>query len=405
MTDWPGAFDGEFALHPLASHISSEATSLGGNIMMARWTRRQWLAAAGSLALTPAVFADAATDSTRLLLETEFKKHGLQALLCGVWRGEENVSTTVLGNSMTGVPATADMHFRVGGVTLTSVCVLLLQFVDRGLVKLDDPLSKWFPNLPKADQVTLQMLGNSTSGYADYVPAESFQKASEADPFRQWTAQELIAIGMESPMLYAPGQGWNYAHTNFVILGEVLKKVGGKSMAALLNENLIRPLGLQQTKYITTPQIPSPVLHAFTAERGTYEESTFWNPSWTSHTGLMISTLGDLGVLANAIGKGTLLSEASRKELTAPTTVGLGINQPNLYYALGIGMMNGWLVQNPRFGGYNLIFAYLPAKQLSVVISTTMGPKCSPDVAYATTVFKELVKELTPDTLIPDVVK
>ena len=90
----------------------------------------------------------------------------------------------------------------------------------------------------------------------------------------------------------------------------------------------------------------------------------------------MISTLGDLGVLANAIGKGTLLSEASRKELTAPTTVGLGINQTNLYYALGIGMMNGWLVQNPRFGGYNLIFAYLPAKQLSVVISTTMGPKC-----------------------------
>lgn len=369
------------------------------------WTRREWLTTAGALVCARSAWADSGLSAEQNLLEAQFKKHHLKSLLCGIWRGEENILATALGSSMTGVPANAAMHFRVGGVTLTSVCVLLLQFVDRGLVKLSDPLAKWFPHLPKADQVTLRMLANSTSGYADYVLDESFQKASDADPFRQWTAQELIAIGMQSPMLYAPGQGWNYAHTNFVILGEVLKQVGGQSMAAMLDENLIRPLDLQETKYITTPQIPSPVLHAFTAERGTYEESTFWNPSWTSHTGLMISTLGDLGVLANAIGTGVMLSPKSRKELTAPTTVGLGINKPNLYYAMGIGVMNGWLVQNPKFGGYNVIFAHLPEKQLSVVVSTTMGPKCSPEVAYATTVFKELVRELTPDALIPDVVK
>jgi CubicO group peptidase (beta-lactamase class C family) len=237
------------------------------------------------------------------------------------------------------------------------------------------------------------------------VPDDTFVDAVVKDPFRPWKPQELIEIGMSTPLLYEPGTGWNYSHTNFVILGEVLQQIGGKPIARLLDENLMKPLGLKETVYPTTPEIASPVLHAFTSERGQYEDSTYWNPSWTSHSGLMVSTLGDLGVLARALGSGQLLSENSRKEFVAPTTVGLGINQPNLYYGLGIIMMNGWMVQNPRFGGYNVIFAHLPTEKLSIVISTTMGPKCSPDVAYSTTIFKDVVKLLTPETPIPEVVK
>ncbi|CAE7843589.1 unnamed protein product, partial [Symbiodinium microadriaticum] len=174
-------------------------------------------------------------------------------------------------------------------------------------------------------------------------------------------------------------------------------------MAKLIEENITRPLGLKQTVYCDTPQIPRPVLHAFTTERGKYEESTFWNPSWTSHSGLMISTLGDMGTLAAAIGAGKLLKKETRAEMTAPTTVGLGINQENLYYAMGIGVMDDWLVQNPRFGGYTVLFANLPEEDLTVIVANTLGPKASPDIAYATLIFKEIVKRLTPQHLIPEI--
>ncbi|MCC9609266.1 beta-lactamase family protein [Blastopirellula sp. JC732] len=374
--------------------------------MNGRWTRREWLAVAGALAYSPTLFADkpANADLTQLL-QTEFKKHGLAALLCGVWRGEENVLSLALGDTMTGVPATTAMHFRTGGVTLSSVSYLLLQLVDQGVLKLDDPIGKWLPDLQKSNEVTLRMLANCTAGYYDYVLSDKFEKDCLDNPFRQWTPQELIAISMAEPMLYQPNKGWNYSHTNFVILGEAIQKATGKPLGELLDKNLIKPLGLKGTKYITTPEIPSPVLHAFTAERGIYEDATFWNPSWTSHSGQMISTLGDLGTLANAIGTGKLLSKEGRKELTAPTAVGLGMNTENLYYGLGIVCANGWLFQNPKFNGYNLAFGYLPEQKLSVVISSIMGPKCAPDTAYATAVFKEVVKTLAPNHLLPDVLK
>jgi D-alanyl-D-alanine carboxypeptidase len=348
---------------------------------------------------TPVVF-----DETSLVdfLRKERTKHGLAALLCGVWHDEDELLTVALGNSMTDEPATREMHLRVGGVTLTCVCTMLLRLVDERRVSLDDRLSRWYPKLPQADAVTLRMLANCTSGYPDYVASQTFIDQFYKDPFRQWRAQELIDFGLATPLLYKPGTGWNYSHTNFVILGEVLQKVGGMPMAALLTRHICQPLGLKETEYPATATMRFPVLHAFSSERGIYEDSTYWSPSWTSYSGQMTSTLGDLGVLARTIGSGSLLSEKSRTEQIAPTTVGLGRNRADHYYGMGIILLNGWMVQNPRFGGFNLIFAHLPARQLSIVIATTLGPKTAPDPAYSTLIFREIVNRLVPDTPIPE---
>jgi hypothetical protein len=85
------------------------------------------------------------------------------------------------------------------------------------------------------------------------------------------------------------------------------------------------PLGMRGTQSHQTAVIPEPVLHAYTKERGTYEESTFWNPSWTLAKGsVMITDIYDLATSARAIGKGELVSEKSHKEQVAPSLVGLG---------------------------------------------------------------------------------
>jgi len=61
------------------------------------------------------------------------------------------------------------MHFRIGSIAIPYVIDLLLQLQDRGRLSLDDPVSNWLPDLPNADRVTLRMLANSTSGYADWI--------------------------------------------------------------------------------------------------------------------------------------------------------------------------------------------------------------------------------------------
>ena len=96
-------------------------------------------------------------------------KQDVKAVIVRVTIDGQEIVTEALGESMTGVPATTDMHFRNGAVAISYVSTLLLRLVDQKVVTLDDPLATWMPDLPDADQVTLHMLANLTAGYPDFV--------------------------------------------------------------------------------------------------------------------------------------------------------------------------------------------------------------------------------------------
>jgi CubicO group peptidase (beta-lactamase class C family) len=153
-------------------------------------------------------------------------------------------------------------------VAISYVSTLLLMLVDEKKVSLDDKVSKWLPDIPHSDEVTLGQLAQMTSGYTDYVIGnEEVDTQLYADPFRQWTTDEILASVTSKPLLYAPGTNWNYAHTNYVILGLALEKITGTKMQDVLQEKVLVPLGLTNTTDPGTPAIPEPALHAFTSER------------------------------------------------------------------------------------------------------------------------------------------
>ncbi len=106
------------------------------------------------------------------------------------------------------------MHFRNGAVAITYMSTALLILVDRGAVSLGDPLSIWLPQLPDSDKATLRMLINMTAGYSDYVTTDAFSAANAADPFRHWTPEEIIAIGLDAGRFFVPGESWAYSHTD-----------------------------------------------------------------------------------------------------------------------------------------------------------------------------------------------
>ena len=189
--------------------------------------------AAAIAVATGALAQDSATLARyEAALDGAMAKYPLKAVLIGIAEGGGEPWLAARGESMTGVPATPDMRFRNGAVAITYLGVLLLRLAEQGVVALDDPVAKWFPDYPKADKVTLEMLIRNTSGYADYVPNDGFLKALHDDPFRAWTADELIAIGLGEPMHCDPGACWSYAHTNFVILGAALAKARRQAACA-----------------------------------------------------------------------------------------------------------------------------------------------------------------------------
>ena len=218
---------------------------------------------APSASMTVSVDPAQAAAVDQVVTEVMASQH-LRAAIVKVSIGGLEVITKAYGESMPGVPATTDMHFRNGAVAISYVAIALLQLVDEGVVNLNDKVSRWLPDLPHGDQVTLGQLAQMTSGYVDYVTAPELTKLLYANPFRTFTPEELIAIGTKRPLLYRPGTNWNYAHTNYVILGLAMEKITGKPMQQLLAERVLGPLGLDNTTDPGTPAITEPALHAYT---------------------------------------------------------------------------------------------------------------------------------------------
>jgi CubicO group peptidase (beta-lactamase class C family) len=324
------------------------------------------------------------------------KEYNLKALIVQVTADGRQLYTEALGESMSGVPATPSMHFRNGAMAFTYISTMLLELVDQKKVKLDDKLSKFLPDLPHADRITLKNLANMTSGYADYVYEPEVAHGIYLDPFRQWTPQELIKIGVSKPMLFEAGTNWSYCHTNYVILGQVLEQVTHMPLAQAMRQYILDPMDLKQTQSFNTPQIPEPVLHTFSSERRTelrvpagvpfYEESTFWNPSWTTAEGaIQIPDITDMSKSMEAVGTGKLLSKESLAAQVKPNLVGFGRADPQcpacqhmseaLNYGLGVVNLGPWITQTKSFAGCGVTVGYLSSKKLTVAVAITYGPK------------------------------
>jgi CubicO group peptidase (beta-lactamase class C family) len=247
-----------------------------------------------------------------------------------------------------------------------------------------------------------------------------------ANPFRRWTVHEMLQYAVDQPLLYEPGTNWNYAHTNYVLLGLALEKATAQEMSKLLSDKVLRPLGLTNTVNSLTPEIPSPVLHAFSSERRAflkipadtpfYEESTFWDPSWTiTHGAIQTTNIYDMEATAVGIGSGKLLTADSYKKMVSTELRGKTHKQPGCTtcdemtdaytYGLGIVISGNWLVQNPMFGGYGAIEAYLPSQKIAIAAAVTFNPEAFDDQGNynnaADPLFRKIAAELAPDDAPP----
>lgn len=366
---------------------------------------------AASSSVVPQQEAPASADPSqaaairKLVTDTMASQH-LRAVIVRATVNGKEILTQAFGESMTGVPATTDMHFRNGAVAISYISTLLLQLVDQGKVSLDDKVSNWLPDLPHANEVTLGQLAQMTSGYADYALGNpAFAEQLLSDPFQQWTPDELLQFAhVDQPLLYEPGTNWDYAHTNYVILGLALEKITGKPLARALQQDVLRPLGLANTANQETPAIPDPALHAFSSERrsflgisdGTpfYEESTFWNSSWFVRGAIETTNIKDLHRTAIAVGTGELLSRKSYKKMIStdlrgtgsplPGCATCGLQTEQYAYGLGIVTTGNWVMQNPLFSGESAAFAYLPSEKVAIAVVVTYAQEAfGPDGGYS----------------------
>jgi CubicO group peptidase (beta-lactamase class C family) len=342
----------------------------------------------------------AARKHVEAMIRSAMPEMGLRAVILQVDTGEQPLVQAGFGNSMKGTPANSHMYWRIGAIAIPYLVNILLQLQDEGKLSLDDKLSKYRPNFPESNETTLRMLASSTSGYPDFIQEnEPFQKLLFENPFRQFSANELIHWAFTLPNPCKPGACFHYAHTNFAILSQVISKVTGKSVAALMHERVLGPLGLDHTGVSRYPAYAGQGLHAYTGERGIYEDCTFWSPSWSIGAGTVVnSTMADAVRGFRAMARGELISkQAIRERISPANTAHLKPFSSKSYYGLGLLVDDEWQFQNPFIDGYTGLAAYLPSQDLSVGIVTTQLPQSSNNgVGYASELFARLTAYLSP---------
>ena len=222
------------------------------------------------------------------------------------------------------------------------------------------------------------------------------KKAFAANPFQQFSTMALIRLGTSLPPAFAPGKNWAFSDTNFLLLGAILQKIAQRPLATVLRERIFGPLGLRQTAMRPNAYIPPPVMHSYTRERGPYEDSTFWTPSWIALNGASTSTLFDMGKWAAALGTGSLLSRASSALQLGPGNVGLGPLTPTKYYGMGAAVSKRWVVTDPQDDGYTGTVNYFRPQKIAVVVFSTLGLRSVPSTQYGIAALLRIARILTP---------
>ncbi|OLZ46982.1 serine hydrolase domain-containing protein [Amycolatopsis keratiniphila] len=312
---------------------------------------------------------------------------GAQATVSGpsgrTWSEREGV-----GNVETGTPFPHGSKFRAASITKTFVAVVVLQLVAEGKVRLDAPIDRYLPGLVHGNgndgtKITVRQLLQHTSGIYNYL------RDLDLEEWRHRGAEpeELVAIGLAHPPLFAPGTDWSYSNTNYIIAGMLIEKLTGRSVAGEIRSRITGPLGLRDTSLPSRGDENLPYPHARGYGPGPTDYTEF-DPSAAGASGGLISTGADLNRFYGALVDGRLLPRAQLAEMqrTVPAPVGL----PGAEYGLGIASVP--LSCGGRFWGHggnivgyaNLSGAVPHGRRVNVVVNLNPAPpKVADDLAKA----------------------
>ena len=294
-----------------------------------------------------------------------------------------------------------DDKFRIGSNTKTFVVTVLLQLADEGKVGLDDTLDKFKLgfNIPNEDKITLRQLCNMTSGIPEFSGnKELCEEFYVTNPLKKWLPREIVEAALTLPPTFAPGEGWFYSNTGYILLGMVIEKVSGESIEDQILKRILKPMGLTNTSFPeSSPDIPAPYAHGYELDDNKkWQDITMYSPSLLWSAGAMISNMQDMKRWVKAYTVGTTNSKASQKERLTWVDPHKG---KDLKFGLGIGNINGWLGYTGGTRGYNTAAYYLPEKSATVIVFVNSTDYEKDNVSIANKIVHDITSILFPDKI------
>jgi len=283
-----------------------------------------------------------------------------------------------LADAAKGTPMTPDMQLRLGSITkqFTSTAILLL--VDEGKIKLDDDITRFFPDYPtRGKRITVAHLLNHTSGIVSYTSKPEFGAHLAEDI----PVGDMIDSFKNDPLQFEPGAAHKYNNSGYFLLGAIIEKVSGQRYADFLAQRIFTPLGMNDTAYEGKERGTAIRAPGHTRSAAGFAPSAVISMSQPYAAGALVSTVDDLARWDAAVSAGKLLKPATWQRAFTRTTLSDG---KTVNY--GYGWMVGTLRGVPSIGhggginGYKTYALRVPSEHVYVaVLRNTDSGTADPD--------------------------
>ena len=302
----------------------------------------------------------------------------------------------------------AETHFRIASNTKTMTSAVVMLMVQEGKLSPADSVSKYVSGVPNGDNITVDELLKMRSGLYNYTNAPELAASLDHDPTKTWTPAELLALAFKRRPSFAPGRGYEYCNTNYVLLGLIAEKIDSMPLATIFERRLFGPFSMKETSLPASSSngLPEAYSHGYLYGGSSYaladapypaalqaeakagrlqpNDDTSQNPSYAFAAGGAISTAHDLAVWIRALVGGEVLNAATQREWIESLTPEDPKKPDGQKYGYGIVQIsfgpNSLYFHGGEMPGYNSFMGHDPINDVTLIVWTnlTLSPEGSP---------------------------
>lgn len=255
--------------------------------------------------------------------------------------------------------ANENTKYRIGSITKTFTTVLVLKAIEDKKLSLDQTIEKFFPTVPNANKITIKQLLGHRSGIHNFTNDEDYLTWYTQPKTEKEMVEHITKIGSD----FEPDSKADYSNSNYVLLTYILEKIHKQSYADVVDKQIIKPLGLKNTKFggkINTANNESKSY----SYSGTWKEEPETDMSIPLGAGGIISTPTDLTQFSDALFGGKLLKAESLELMkTVVDGYGLGLFKVPFYDKIGFGHTGG-------IDNFTSMFSYFPDGNISYALTS-----------------------------------
>jgi D-alanyl-D-alanine carboxypeptidase len=254
-------------------------------------------------------------------------------------------------------------RFRIASLTKSYVATVILQLVGEGKLSLDDSVEHRLPGaVPNGDEITIRQLLGHTSGLFSFENDPRIVKPYLKGDFGyRWAPRKLVQIAVSHKPLFAPGKGYAYSNTDYIVAGLIVESVTGHTLGRELTRRIFQPLRLRATTFDTTARIAGPYAHGYYvfAKPPATDVSGVTPYPWAA--GAMVSSGADILSFYRALLSGRLIEPQLLESMKTTVPEGRRTDIPGSRYGLGLERFptscgTAW-GHNGAIAGY-LVFAF-----------------------------------------------